>query len=768
MAEQQQTPAGLTDVPHLSASREQFIRAFGVFSLVVTIAWLYWRWNYTLNPDAMWFSVLLVSAETWGLVISGLFLFNAWRIPPFEAPPPLHGRTVDVFITVYDEPLEVLRRTVIGAGAIRYPHRTYILDDGKRDDVAGLAREMAVGYIRRSGNANAKAGNLNHAISVTNGEFILQLDTDHVPLPDIVDRLIGYFADEQVAFVQTPQDFYNTDSFTHVLNDNARSLWEENRIFYSLLQPGKDHWNASFFCGSCGMLRRSAIESIGGFSTTTIIEDMETSIALHTRGWRSRYHQEALAFGLSPGTASAFHVQRMRWAQGSMQVLRKMNPLFLPGLTMAQRISYVSASLYPFDGVQKLIFYGSPVLFLLTGLVPIKADTTLLMSLLIPYLAITIASFEMTARGTGYILIAERYNVAKFWTFMVASLALFTNRKLKFNVTPKGMGGVPLSTYAPQLVLLVVSGAALVWAPLAFRYGWVDYQVESFDLAFGVSMLWVLWNVYFAWGVVRLSRDAQQNRSDHRFIDSLPVRIRRADGALPEAWPSDLVMGSNLNPSGMAFRSTFAVPRDTELLATLPLSTGTLEARGRVVHTTEEVAAHGSVFVQGVQFHDLPVADSDAIEMHCTHHTVPIWRKRHRQSVDLLARMSEVMRNSRMNARTRVELPARIHILEPDRPPAEIGGLVEEMSSSGARLLLDGTILPGTRLRFDVPGTSIAASGVAVFAQALESSMGVCFTVGVELNGARHNGGGGSANIHSSARVEQPAVGGDPRHNSVA
>ena len=167
----------------------------------------------------------------------------------------LRGLSVDVFITNFDEPLEVLRRTAIGARAIKYPHRTYMLD-GKRDEVKAMAGLSSIGGARREGNANAKAGNLNNALKVTHGEFILQLDADHVPLPNILDRLLGYFGDERVAFAQSPQDFYNTDSFTHVVNEEGRSLWEENRIFFSLLQPGKDRWNAAFFCGSCGVLRQ--------------------------------------------------------------------------------------------------------------------------------------------------------------------------------------------------------------------------------------------------------------------------------------------------------------------------------------------------------------------------------------------------------------------------------------------------------------------------------------------------------------------------------
>ena len=233
---------------------------------------------------------------------------------------------MDVYITDFDEPLEVLGRTAIGARAIRYPHKTHMLDDGKRDEVKAMAEGLGIGYIRREGNANAKAGNLNNALKVTNGEFILQLDADHVPLPNILDRLLGYMGDSKVAYVQSPQDFYNTDSFTHVVNEEGRSLWEENRIFFSLLQPGKDNHNAAFFCGSCGVLRREAFEEIGGFSTQTVTEDMETSLILHSRGWKSVYHGETLAYGLAPSSALAYHVQRLRGGQGSVQTLRKFNP----------------------------------------------------------------------------------------------------------------------------------------------------------------------------------------------------------------------------------------------------------------------------------------------------------------------------------------------------------------------------------------------------------------------------------------------------------
>ena len=303
-------------IPQLPRGQELFTRVFAAIAWLYGLYWIIWRWGWSLNPHAMIFSVVLVIAETYGLINSFFLIATVWRLKYRTPPPAPRGLSVDVFITNFDEPLEVLRRTAIGARAIRYPHRTWMLDDGKRDEVKAMAEALGIGYIRREGNEHAKAGNLNNALRVTKGEFILQLDADHVPLPNILDRMLGYFNDPEVAFVQSPQDFYNTDSFTHVVNEEGRSLWEENRIFFSLLQPGKDYWNAAFFCGSCGVLRRTSFEEIGGFSTKTITEDMETSIILHGRGWKSVYHGETLAYGLAPSSAFAYHVQRLRWVQG--------------------------------------------------------------------------------------------------------------------------------------------------------------------------------------------------------------------------------------------------------------------------------------------------------------------------------------------------------------------------------------------------------------------------------------------------------------------
>jgi cellulose synthase (UDP-forming) len=719
-------------IPKMAPSEEWITRVFAVIAWLYGLYWITWRWSSSLNHNALVFSIVLIVAETYGLINSFLLIATVWKLKYRDSPPAPKNLSVDVFITNFDEPLEVLRRTAIGARAIKYPHRTFMLDDGKRDEVKAMADTLGIGYIRRDGNQHAKAGNLNNALKVTSGEFILQLDADHVPLPNILDRLLGYFGDEKVAFVQSPQDFYNTDSFTHVVNEEGRSLWEENRLFFSLLQPGKDTWNAAFFCGSCGVLRRKAFEEIGGFSTKTVTEDMETSIVLHGLGWRSVYHGETLAYGLAPSSALAYHVQRLRWGQGSMQILRKLNPLFYPGLTVPQRLAYLTSTATYLDGIQKLIFYLAPVVFFLTGWLPVNVTNAQLITRLVPYVILTIISFEMLSRGTGWILISERYNMAKFWTYIRACGGFFANKPLKFNVTPKGMGEVPFETYAPQLFLLILSVLSVIWATFASYYGWINYHAPGWSsLAFWLNGFWIAWNIYFAGFVVLQSRASRQQRIDHRFIDAFPIVVDATDAEGRE-YKELLALTQDLNPSGLAFRASFALPKAAQIRVALPLAQGTYDVSGRVMHVEKTYTGNNPVYTHGVQFDDLPVDTRDAIELHCTHHSVPMWRMKYRQSLNLFNKAVEMVANIRGEKRFFVQLPARVTIEGEDgEPPTEGLALLEDVSARGARLLMEVPVPPNRLVQFEVPGTTFSGAGRVVFNRSLESPMKVRFVVGL-------------------------------------
>ena len=720
-------------IPKLPRGQELAIRAIALVAYAYGVYWIYWRWTSSLNWQNPTFSLVLVIAETFGLLSMAAFIFTAWRLVHREPPPAPPGLAVDVFITCYDEPLQLLRRTAIGARAIRYPHQTYMLDDGKRDEVQAMAQELGIGYIRRTGNEHAKAGNLNHAFSVTSGDLVLQLDADHVPLPNILDRLLGYFNDERVAFVQSPQDFYNTDSFTHVVNDEGRQMWEENRLFFSLIQPGKDRMNAAFFCGSCGVLRRSAFDEIGGFSTQTITEDMETSMLLHARGWKSFYHGETLAYGLAPASAAQYHVQRLRWGQGSMQMLRKMNPLFMKGLSWQQRVSYFSSVIVYVDGIQRLIFYLAPVLFFLFGILPVKVENSQLLIRLVPYMLLTIGSFELLSRGTGYILISERYNMTRFWTYVMATSGYFAKKPLKFNVTPKGAGDVPFKTYAPQFYLALLSIVAFVWALIARHYGWIDYNDGGgVSTAFVVNGIWVAWNLYFALYVVRHSIESRQLRADHRFTQRLPTRVRAVvDGeAVGDAIAATT---EDVNSSGLSFRCTCQFEKGTLIEVPLQLSAGEpIRARGVVTHRTATTSGYGTVYMHGVAFQDMPLEMRDAIELHSAHHAIPLSRQQFRQSIDVVENVMQRFINPRESRRRVVALPALVSVTTAEGE-SELGmGLLEEESAGGVRLILEEPLEPGSIMRWDVPGTTISGRGTVIFSRAMESPLRVSFVVGVQ------------------------------------
>ncbi len=728
-------------VPRLPEWKERLIRLLAVATLAYWCWYIVWRWTDTLNPDALWFSVPLVLAETWGLVTAFVMVMSVWRIRHRRAVSPPAGMSVDVFITCYDEPLEIIRRTAIGARAIRYPHATWILDDGKRDDLRAMAEQLGMGYLRREGNEHAKAGNLNHALKHTSGEFILQLDADHVPLPHILDRLLGFFADDpRMGFVQSPQDFYNLDAFTYEVNESGQRLWEEQRLFFGVVQPGKDSLNSTFFCGSCAVIRRSALDEIGGFSTDSITEDIETSLKLHARGWRSAFYGESLAYGLAAGSAVAFHTQHLRWGQGAMQVLRKYNPLTYPGLSPAQRISYFGSLTAYGVGPQKLVFYLAPLVYFLTGTLPIRAMNAEFLMRFLPFLALSFALAAALGRGRSNAWVSERYHMVKFWTYTLAVLNIFNRKPLRFKVTPKGPGHVPFSTYAPQVVLMVLTVVAVAWATAAHRFGWIDYGVPGWrSAAFQANLAWAALDFLLAASVVRLCLRVRQQRADHRFRDRFPVtvRVRGQGGGRTRPF---IGLTENLNPSGMAFRSSQQVPEGAEVRLTLPLSTRTVEVKGEVLHADAVAGAAAAMFRYGVRFAGISIQVRDAIELHCAHHAVPLEQSQYHLSTPFVARVVEWMRNARTERRRRVQLPARVALV--DRRASgghgrEHAAFLEEMSRNGARLVMDRPFTPGSTLRFRVPGTKIQRTGRVVFSRAVETPIGVRYTVGVARVGER-------------------------------
>ena len=279
--------------------------------------------------------------------------------------------SVDVFITVYGEDLEVVERTVTAALGMRGEHQTWVLDDGRSDEVRDLAARLGARYIRRLSNNGAKAGNVNHALSIASGEYFAIFDADFVPRPEFLYETIPFFIDDNVAFVQTPQAYGN---LTNMISRGAGFM---QAVFYRFVQPGRNSFNAAFCVGTNVVFRRAAIDEVGGMYTDSKSEDVWTSLMLHERGWRSIYIPVTLAVGDAPQTIEDYTKQQLRWATGGFEILLTHNP-FSPRrrLTVDQRIQYFITATHYLVGIVPLLLLMVPPLEIFFDLRPVNLTVT--------------------------------------------------------------------------------------------------------------------------------------------------------------------------------------------------------------------------------------------------------------------------------------------------------------------------------------------------------------------------------------------------------
>lgn len=445
-----------------------------VLTLFLYARYLLWRGLYTLNTGD-WVSLLVswtvYTAEAYAFIQILLFAYHAWS-PLERRPAPLrHYPSVDVFVTVVNEPAGILRRTLIGCLHQDYPKdrfRVYVLDDGQRDELREMASSMGCGYIRRIDRQDAKAGNLNHALQITTGEIIAIFDVDHVPTADFLKDTVGFFEDKQVAFVQTPHYFYNPDVFQKNLQLEGE-LKNEQSLFYRVLQAGRDRHNSAFFAGSCGLFRRSVLMEAGGFRTETVTEDIHTSMVIHSKGYRSCYLNKVLAAGLMPETFESSMKQRVRWAMGHVQILFQSNPFAMRGLTMAQRLGYFASIFYFLHGFPRIVCLVAPLFALLLGIIPVTADVPSIVNYFGSYYVATLVMLRTVSKGTRNAFWSDVYetagSAALFWATL--KTALNPRKRRPFVITPKGVtqeqrGFSRFSYIVPHLIIMGLLIAGLV------------------------------------------------------------------------------------------------------------------------------------------------------------------------------------------------------------------------------------------------------------------------------------------------------------------
>ncbi len=425
----------------ITVRRNPLARTVAGVAIVVTFGYLIWRLFGTLCLQWWWLSIPLFVCDLHGAIGLVFYTIGLWDVSPAREPAPgLPKGRVAVLIPTYNEPPEVILPTIAAAVALEPAHETWVLDDGRRGEIRALAAKLGARYLTRPDNLHAKAGNINHALEVVDADIVAVLDADHVPTARFLTATLPYFKDDRIAFVQTPQDFYNHESFEHShLNGHDYS---EEAVFYQAIAPGKNRWGASFWCGTCALLRVEALRSIGGVATESVTEDVHTTIRLYRRGWRGVFRQEVLARGLAPHDAGGYLVQRNRWAQGGMQVLRLENPLRGPGLTLPQRIAFLTSLITWFDSWRTLAYLLIPIAVVVTGGVPVSAPAQIFMPLFITTLLLQLAAVRLLTGPVFSLPMSMIFEMVRLPAVLPATLAfILPRRRATFKVTPKGRTG---------------------------------------------------------------------------------------------------------------------------------------------------------------------------------------------------------------------------------------------------------------------------------------------------------------------------------------
>jgi len=390
-----------------------------LLSTLVSLRYIFWRLTETLEFNTFLQSFLgvgLLLAEIYAIIALVLAYFQTlWPLNRKPAPLPLdleEWPEVDVFIPSYNEPLDVVRPTVFAALALDWPQHklnVYLLDDGQREDFRRFAEEVGCNYIIRPDNKGAKAGNINHALAQTTSEYVVVFDCDHVTTRGFLQLSLGWMLrDQGLAMVQTPHYFYSPDPFERNLAAGQR-VPNEGMLFYGLLQQGNDFWGATFFCGSCAVIRRTALESVGGVPTETVTEDCHCSLKMQKKGWRTAYLRVPLAAGLATERLILHIGQRMRWGRGMVQIMRIENPLFSAGLSFAQRLCYFNAMFHYLFPLPRFVFLTAPLAFLLFGESIIAASPLAIVAYAGPHIILSVTTASRIQKTVRHSFWSEVY-----------------------------------------------------------------------------------------------------------------------------------------------------------------------------------------------------------------------------------------------------------------------------------------------------------------------------------------------------------------------
>ncbi|MBM3468512.1 MAG: glycosyltransferase [Alphaproteobacteria bacterium] len=548
-------------LPHLDRNNRWVrLSIIGVLS-VFWMRYMTWRLFYTTLPIPMitghglwiwlcFFVEVLVSIESFIFYITLMrhtdrtsqadkFEKALRELSPEELP------TVDVFLPTYNEGIEVIERSILGCLHLDWPKnklKVWVLDDGKREWVRQFCEEVGAGYISRKEWVHAKAGNLNHAFEMTNGDFIAVFDADFVPFRNFLYRTVGFFVDPKVAILQTPQHFFNKDyvqSNLH-LHDSAP---DDQRLFFDVMMPARDGWDAAFWCGSCSLARRTAMREAGGVPTRSITEDLTTTLALLRHGYITRYLNEKLSHGLAPESLPSLLTQRKRWCRGTIQTMFMKDGPLGPGLRFIHRVLFFPWHwlISPFT---RFFSFLVPIVFLWTGYpaLLITHYSELIYYHFPAFLMNLFVTLWLAPRHYIPLLSSSVSSLEAIQVLPTVVSSLSTPFKNDFGVTPKGTLGRPAQkknifhfSFWICMTLLVLTSVGMLVNIIPER------SPSSEGGFFPVAAVWATMNVFMLIVMSMISVEHPRPRTDERFqvdeegylqIEGKDIRIHIQDISL--------------------------------------------------------------------------------------------------------------------------------------------------------------------------------------------------------------------------------------------
>lgn len=527
-------------------------------TFLLAMRYIWWRGTETLAPVGLTFDMLasyaLFGFELLAMIgtVSSYVIMSRLKLRSEEADAHEgwwgeNEPRVAILIATYNEDLDVLERTIIGARALRHRNKeVLVLDDSRRDWLRDYCARQGVRYMRRPDNKGSKAGNINHCLDrlaedPVPPDFVAVLDADFVPHRGFISRCLALFHDAEVGLVQTPQHFFNADPIQHNLGI-SQSYPDEQRFFFDHMQPSRDGWGIAFCCGTSSICRWSALRDIGGLPTESVTEDFMLTLDLQDKGWKSVYLSEPLTEGLAPEGLKEYVTQRARWCLGLMQIARsRLGPLSRNNLRLRDRWSVVDSVLFwttsfPFR-VAVVVF---PLLYWYFGTIVVDAQ----LAEVLTYFGVFFLWGQMVQRVLmPGMVVPILHDVGQLIGAIPISRAAFTGlfkpKGHPFSVTAKGGDRTGITVQwqlmMPFLILLALTIVGLLLGVFFDRFSYQDAGDGKW-----VVLFWTVYNV-FVLSMTVLSCVELPRRERH--IADLPDRgILTVAGDIRRYWISSLTI----------------------------------------------------------------------------------------------------------------------------------------------------------------------------------------------------------------------------------